>query len=97
MSTSLSQAQDVKDFLWATYDPRDELTYPTVGHWDLLLLEAMTKDIYDNLSKSEVLSVLFGAIHRTRVIEGFWESLFSRGVIQKLLGRLHVLEADGLG
>lgn len=97
MSASISQAQDVKDFLWATYDPNDELTYPTVEHWDLLLLEAMTNDNYDNLSKSEVLSVLFGAIYRTRVMEGFWESLFSRGVIQKLLERLHVLEADVLG
>jgi hypothetical protein len=87
-------AQDVKDFLWAAFDPHDDLTYPTVAHWDLLLMEAMTNDKYDNLSRSEVLSALFGIMHRTRISEGVWESLFSRGVIQKLLAQLLRLDTD---
>ncbi len=86
------QALDIKLVLWATYDSNDDLIYPTIRHWDLLLLEAMADDSYDKLNKGEVLSVLFGLIHRTRIVEGLWESFLSRGVTQKLLERLLELE-----
>ncbi|HSX35364.1 MAG TPA: hypothetical protein VLH84_00345 [Patescibacteria group bacterium] len=88
-------AQDIKMFLWKRYDPNDNLIYPTLKHWDLLLLEAMSNDSYDNLDKSEVLSVLFGLIHRTRIVDGLWETMFTRDVTQQLLGRLLVLVAEG--
>ena len=94
MNPSLNSAQDVKDFLWATYDPNDDLIFPTLQHWDLLLFEAVAGNVYDKLSKDEVLSMLFGLIHRTRIVEGLWEQFFSRGVTQKLLGRLLELETD---
>ena len=94
MNTSLSQAQDVKDYLWATYDPHDDLIYPISKNWDLLLLEAMANNTYGNFSKNEVLDILFGLVHRTRIVEGLWEQMFSRGVTQKLLERLSVLHTD---
>lgn len=94
MSVSPSQAQEVKDFLWATYDPNDDLIYPTIRHWDLLLLEAMADNGYDRLGKDETLSILFGLIHRTRIVEGLWEQMLSRNVTQQLLGRLLALGSD---
>ena len=87
-------AQDIKMFLWDKFDPNDDLLYPTNRHWDLLLLEAMADDSYDKFDKGEVLSMLFGLIHRTRIVQGLWESFFSRGVTQKLLGRLLVLDTE---
>ncbi len=93
MSTSLGQAQDMKDFLWATYDPNDDLIYPTVKGWDNLLAETIQVDSYDALTKDEVLSILFGLLHRNRIVEGLWWSMFERGVAQKLLGRLSRLDA----
>lgn len=97
MNTSLSTAQDVKNFLWVTYDSNDDLIFPTVDHWDLLLLNVMADGKYDNLSRDEVLSMLFGAMHRSRHLEGFWESLFTRGVTQKLVQRLKDIEIEALG
>lgn len=94
MSTSLDQAQNLKDFLWATYDPNDDLTYPTVENWDELLAEAIDIDGYENLNKAEVLSILFGLIHRNRIVEGLWWSMFERGVTQKLYEQLMALDTD---
>jgi|GEM_PF-2122132 len=89
--------QDIKMFLWARYDPRDELIYPTVSHWDDLLAEVVQTNSYDTLTKDEVLSVLFGLVNRNRMVEGLWWSMFERGVTQKLLGRLLALETGKLG
>lgn len=96
MSTPPSQAQDVKDFLFATYDPDDDLIYPNMD-WEDLLAETLETNAHDLLSKDQVLSVLFGLINRNRVCEGLWWSFWERGVTQKLLGRLQVLDPDGLG
>jgi len=85
-------AQDVKMFLWRTYDKNDDLIYPTTKHWDLLLLEVMADNSYARLNKEEVLSILFGIIHRTRIVDGLWEQMFSRDVTQQLLRRLLALE-----
>jgi hypothetical protein len=87
-------ARDVKMFLWRRYDPNDDLIYPTIKHWDLLLLEAMAHNSYDSLTRGEVLDILFGLINRTRIYEGLWEQMLSRGVTQKLLGRLLELDTD---
>lgn len=87
-------AQDVKNFLWATYDPNDDLIYPTVEDWDNLLAEVIRANGYGNLNKAEVLSILFGLIHRNRIVEGLWWSMFECGVTQKLLNRLAALDGN---
>jgi hypothetical protein len=97
MSIPLSQAQDVKDFLWATYDPNDDLIFPTSNSWDDLLAETIETNGYDTLTKDEVLSILFGLIHRNRILEGLWWNMWERGVTQKLLTRLQTLDTDMLG
>ena len=87
-------AQDVKMFLWEKYDPNDELIYPTIADWDNLLALTIDKASYSSLSRDEVLSILFGLIHRNRVVEGLWWSMFERGVAQRLLAQLLVLDSD---
>lgn len=87
-------AQDVKDFLWAEYDTQDDLIYPNIDNWDDLLAETIEADNYDALTKEEVLSILFGLIHRNRIVEGLWWSMFERGVTQKLLKRLLSLDTN---
>ena len=86
--------QDAKMFLWARYDPNDDLIYPTVDNWDDLLLNTIKLNSYDKLTYDEVLSILFGLNHRNRVVEGLWWSMFERGVTQKLLERLLTLDTD---
>lgn len=93
-SNDIQLAQDVKAFLWATYDPNDDLIYPTVSNWDDLLAETVEGNGYDILNKDEVLSILFGLIHRNRICEGLWWSFYERGVTQKLLARLQALDTD---
>lgn len=88
------QAQDIKDFLWSTFDPNDNLIYPTTEGWDDLLTRTIEKNSYDNLNKTEVLSILFGLIHRNRICEGLWWSFFERGVTQKLMKRLLALDTE---
>lgn len=87
-------AQDVKMFLWARYDPNDDIIYPTVSDWDDLLLATIDNNSYSSLGKDEVLSLLFGLIHRNRIVEGLWWTMFERGVTLKLLQRLTVLDTD---
>ena len=87
-------AQEVKMFLWATYDPDDSLTYPTISNWDDLLAETIAVNTYDTLTMDEVLSILFGLNHRNRIVEGLWWLMFERGVTQKLLGRLLALDTN---
>jgi hypothetical protein len=87
-------AWDVDAFLWARYDSRGNFIYPNIENWDDLLESTIEDGSYDRLSKDEVLSVLFGLHHRTRIVDGLWTSMFERGVMQKLLGRLLVLDAD---
>lgn len=91
---SVQLAQDIKMFLWAKYDPDDDLIYPTINNWDDLLEATIENGSYDSLAKDEVLSLLFGLIHRNRIVEGLWWSMFECGVTQKLLERLLVLDAD---
>jgi hypothetical protein len=86
-----SLALDIKMFLWESYDPRDDFLYPNIDHWDDLLKEVIESDSYDTLRKDEVLSILFGLHHRNRIVEGLWWSMFERGVTQKLLVQLLVL------
>ncbi len=81
-------AQDIKMSLWEAYDPNDDLIYPTVDDWDDLLALTIDKGNYGSLSRNEVLSILFGLIHRNRIVEGLWWSMFERGVTQKLLQQL---------
>jgi histone acetyltransferase (RNA polymerase elongator complex component) len=95
-SSNMQLAQDVKMFLWATYDPDDSLTYPTINNWGDLLAEMIEDNSYDTLTKDEVLSILFGLLHRNRIVEGLWWSMFERGVTQKLLERLLVLDTDNV-
>ena len=90
-------AQEIKMFLWATYDPNDDLLYPTIDNWDDLLVATIENNNYETLNKDELLSVLFGLIHRNRIVEGLWWSMFERGVTQKLLQRLSVLDTDKYG
>lgn len=90
----MNTAQDVKTFLWARYDPNDDLIYPAIDDWDDLLRATIDSDGYAKLNKSEVLSILFGLIHRTRILDGLWELMFTRGITQRLLERLLVLEAE---
>lgn len=87
-------AWDVDFFLWATYDANNDLIYPNVNSWDDLLERTMENDGYSNLDKDQVLSILFGLHHRTRVVDGLWTSMFERGIMQKLLGRLMALDTD---
>jgi hypothetical protein len=88
-------AWDVDFFLWATYDPEDNFIYPNIeSRWDDLLEQTMGDDSYSKLGKDEVLSILFGLHHRTRVQDGLWTLMFERGVTQKLLGRLLALDTD---
>jgi hypothetical protein len=89
---NMQLAQDIKDFIWVTYDPRDDLIYPNINGWDDLLAETITANSYDVLTKDEVLSILFGLNHRNRIVEGLWWSMFENGVTQKLLAQL--LEVD---
>jgi hypothetical protein len=88
------QAQDVKDFLWATYDPNDDLIYPTIEGWDDLLKETIEANSYEKLNKAELLSILFGLIHRNRICEGLWWSFCERGVTQKLVKQLLALDTE---
>lgn len=90
----LRLAWDVNIFLWRRYDPDDSLQYPNISHWDDLLAEIIETNSYNTLTKDEVLSILFGLHHRNRIVEGLWWSMFERGVTQKLLGRLLVLDTD---
>lgn len=87
-------AQDTIMFLWARYDPNDDLIYPTIDHWDDLLVKTIDNNSYGLLNKGEVLSILFGLNHRNRIVEGLWWSMFERGVTQKLLARLLALDTD---
>lgn len=87
-------AQDVKMFLWEKYDPNDDLIYPTIADWDDLLALTIDKASYSSLSRDEVLSILFGLIHRNRIVEGLWWSMFEQGVVQKLLHQLQALDTD---
>ena len=91
---SKQSAQDIKDFLWATYDPDDQLIYPVIADWDGLLERTINKEGFSSLTEDEVLSILFGLMHRNRVVEGLWWSMFERGVTQKLLSRLSELDSD---
>ena len=85
-------AQDIKDFLWATYDPNDELIYPVIADWDDLLERTIAEAGFGSLTRDELLSILFGLIHRNRIVEGLWWSTFERGVTQKLLKQLLLLD-----
>lgn len=91
---NMQLAQDVKMFLWAIYDPDDSLTYPVISNWDDLLAETIAVNGYNDLTKDEVLSMLFGLIHRNRIVEGLWWSMIERGVTQKLFERLLLLDTD---
>jgi hypothetical protein len=86
--------QEIKMTLWDVYDPDGDLIYPTVSGWDDLLLATIDDNGYESLNKEEVLSMLFGLHHRNRIVEGLWWSMFERGVTQKLLGQLLVLDTD---
>lgn len=85
---------EINASLWAIYDPKDNLYFPNVPHWDKLLQKTMNDDSYDKLTKDEVLSILFGLHHRNRIIDGLWTGMFERGVMQKLLVRLLQLNTD---
>jgi hypothetical protein len=85
---------EIKMFLWETYDPNDDLIYPVIADWDDLLERTITQTTYNSLSQDEVLSILFGLIHRNRIVEGLWWSMFERGVIQKLLAQLLSEDSD---
>jgi len=81
-------------FLWAIYDPDDNILYPNISNWDELLITTIEIGNYNTLSKDEILSLLFGIIHRNRVVEGLWWSMFERGVIKKLVVQLIDLDTD---
>lgn len=87
-------AHEIKMFLWATYDPNDELIYPVIDDWDDLLALTVDKASYSSLSHDEVLSILFGLIHRNRIVEGLWWSMYERGVIASLLAQLLASDSD---
>lgn len=80
--------------LWVKYDPNDDLIYPNIDDWAGLLKKTMSSNSYDALSKDEILSILFGLIHHTRIVEGAWNWMYEQGVIQKLLHRLLALDTD---
>ncbi len=86
--------QQIKIALWETYDPNDDLIYPTVNNWDDLLAETIENTSYSSLTKDEVLSILFGLDHRNRIVEGLWWSMFECGVTRKLLQQLLALDTD---
>ena len=92
--TNVQITQDVKTFLWARYDPNDDLIYPVINDWDDLLVNTIKLNSYDTLTYEEVLSILFGLNHRNRIVEGLWWSMFERGVTQKLLERLRSVDTD---
>jgi len=92
--TNVQITQDVKTFLWARYDPNDDLIYPTINDWDDLLENTIKLNSYGTLTYPEVLSILFGLNHRNRIVEGLWWSMFERGVTQKLLERLRSVDTD---
>ena len=87
-------AYALKMLLWEEYDPYDDLIYPTVRNWDDLLTATVKNGSYDTLTKDEVLSMLFGLIHRNRIVEGLWRSMFERGVTHKLLKRLSMPDTN---
>lgn len=87
-------AQDIKMLLWEQYDPNDDIIYPTFSGWDDQLIKIIDNNDYGSLSKDEVLSMLFGLIHRNRIVEGLWWSMFERGVTQKLLTQLLVIDSS---
>lgn len=90
----MQDAQGIKDFLWATYDPNDELIYPVIADWDDLLERTIAEASYSSLTQDEALSILFGLIHRNRIVEGLWWSMFERGVTHKLLHQLPFIGSD---
>lgn len=90
----VQNAQDIKDFLWATYDPNDELIYPVIADWDDLLERTINEASYSSPTQDEVLSILFGLIHRNRIVEGLWWSMFKRGVTTKLMQQLSAKNTD---
>lgn len=90
----VQNAQYIKDYLWATYDPNDELIYPVIADWDDLLGRTIKETSYGSLTQDEVLSILFGLIHRNRIVEGLWWSMFEQGVTQRLLSRLHAIDPN---
>ena len=94
LTNNAQLAGDIKMFLWAKYDPYDDLIYPTISDWDDLLAATIEHNSYDALTKDEALSILFGLIHRNRIVEGLWWSMFERGVTQKLIARLLFLDTD---
>ena len=81
-------------FLWTRYDPNDDLIYPLIDDWDDLLKLTIDNERYGSLSRDEVLSILFGLIHRNRIVEGLWWSMFERGVTQELLSQLLAVDTD---
>jgi len=84
----VQNAQEIKDFLWATYDPNDELIYPVIADWDDLLERTINEASYGSLTQVEILSILFGLIYRNRIVEGLWWSMYERGITTKLLQQL---------
>ena len=90
----MQNPQVIKDFLWATYDPNDELIYPVIADWDDLLGRTINETSYGSLTQDEVLSILFGLLHRNRIVEGLWWSMFERGITQKLLSQLATTDSD---
>ena len=93
----MQNAQGIKDFLWATSDPNDELIYPVVADWDDLLGRTINEASYGSLTQDEVLSILFGLIHRNRIVEGLWWSMFERGITTKLMQQLLAKNTEILG
>ncbi len=88
-------AWDVDFFLWAgDMTPTMPSSTRTLQAGRLTGTDYMTTTATANSAKDEVLSVLFGLHHRTRIIDWLWTGMFERGVTQKLLGRLLALEAD---
>lgn len=87
-------ADDIRSYIWQRYDPDDDLVYLNIDQWDDLLERIIDGGSCDELSKDEVLEIIFGLIHRGRIVEGLWWSMFERGVMQKLLVRLLLLEID---
>ena len=94
----------VNSYLWrysGQYTPADDgswlngkhnFIYPNIDEWDKKLKKAIEDDSFDNLSKDEVYSFIFGLHHRNRICDGLWASMFENGVMQKLLHRLLTLE-----
>jgi len=87
-------AVDVCIFVWGRYDPNMAFIYPNIKHWDDLLQRTIDNYSYDELTKDQVLSILFGLHHRNRINDGLWFRMFTEGVTQKLLQRLLVFDTD---